>query len=270
MPGTGRQLRTGGVFVGATLVLALLAGGCSLGGFGGSNAPAPGSTPTPTPTPAPEPTASSWSISNFFAGSSGTSRQTVSGAAPSANCPPVEIREGASTLTIGPPGDTTAMNLRYQGTFAREARECTVVDGNMVMKIGVQGRVIVGPGGGVGQVDVPLRFAVVQETPGGTRPIATKFMRIPVAITNTEQGGVFTHIEESMTFPLPAPVTALADYVVYVGFDPVTAAAQDKEAAQPKPKPKGKPKPKSTTNSSNTNSSNTNSKATPPSAFSAD
>lgn len=250
MPGTGRQLRTGGVFVGATLVAALLpallAGGCSLGGFGGSNAPAPGSTP------APEPTGSSWSISNFFAGSSGTSRQTVSGAAPSVNCPPVEVREGASTLAIGPPGDTTAMNLRYQGTFTREARECTVVEGNMTMKIGVQGRVVVGPGGGVGQVDVPLRLAVVQETPGGTRPIATKFFRIPVAITNTDQGGVFTHIEESMTFPLPTPVTALGDYVVYVGFDPVTAAAQDKEA-QPKPKPKGKPKQKSDTNSSNTN-----------------
>ncbi len=264
MPGTGRQLRTR-VFVGATLVvalfLALLAGGCSLGGFGGSNAPAPGSTPTPTP--APEPTESSWSISNFFAGSSGTSRQTVSGAEPSVNCPPVEIREGASTLAIGPPGDTTAMNLRYQGTFTREARECTVVEGNMMMKIGVQGRVVVGPAGGVGQVDVPLRLAVVHETPGGTRPIATKFFRIPVAITNTDQGGVFTHIEESMTFPLPTPVTALGDYVVYVGFDPVTAAAQDKEA-QPKPKPKGKPKHKS-----DTNSSNTNGKA-PPSAFSSD
>jgi hypothetical protein len=260
MPGTGRQLRTGGVFAGvtsvATLVLALLAGGCSLGG---TNAPAPGSSPTP----APESTASSWSISNFFAGSSGTSRQTVTGAAPSVNCPPVEIRHGASTLAIGPPGDTTTMNLRYQGTFTRQARECTVVDGNMVMKIGVQGRVIVGPGGGVGQVDVPLRLAVVQETPGGTRPVATKFIRIPVAIANTEQGGVFTRIEEGMTFPLPTPITALDDYIVYVGFDAVTAAAQDKEAAQPKPKPKAKPKP-------NTSSSNTNSKAGPPSAFSAD
>ena len=173
----------------------------------------------------------------------------MTGAAPNVNCPPVEIREGASTLAIGPPGDTTTMNLRYQGTFTRQARECTVVDGNMVMKIGVQGRVIVGPAGGVGQVDVPLRVAVVQETPGGTQPIATKFIRIPVAITSTDQGGVFTRIEEGMTFPLPTLITALGDYVVYIGFDPVTAAAQDKEAAQPKPKPKAKPKHKSDTNS---------------------
>jgi hypothetical protein len=248
MPGTGRRLRAG-VLIGAALILALLAGSCSLGG---SNPPPPGSTP------APEPTDSSWSISNFFAGSSGTSRQTVTGAAPSANCPPVEVRQGASTLAIGPPGDTTTMNLRYQGTFTREARECTVVEGNMVMKIGVQGRVVVGPAGGPGQVDVPLRIALVQETPGGTRPIATKFIRIPVAITNVEQGGVFTHIEQGMAFPLPTPVTALDDFTVYVGFDPVTAAAQDKEAARPKPKPKGKPK------------ANTSSKAEPRPAFSSD
>jgi len=258
MPGTGRQLSANRASVGAALVLALLAGGCSLGGFGGSNAPAPGSTATSTPAPAPEPTASSWSISNFFAGSSGTSRQTVTGAAPSVNCPPVEVRQGASTLAIGPPGDTTTMNLRYQGTFTREARECAVVDGSMVMKIGVQGRVIVGPAGGVGQVDIPLRFAVVQETPGGTRPIATKFIRIPVAISSVEQGGVFTRLEEGMTFPLPTPITALDDFTVYVGFDPVTAAAQDNEAAQPKPKAKPKPKPNNAT------------KAAPPSAFSSD
>jgi hypothetical protein len=111
---------------------------------------------------------------------------------------------------------------------------------------------------------------VVQETPGGTRPIATKFMRIPVAIVNTEQGGVFIRVEEGLTFPLPTPITTLDDYIVYVGFDPVTAAAQDKEAAQPKPKPKGKPKPKSGTNSSNTSGANTNGKATPRSAFSSD
>jgi hypothetical protein len=175
------------------------------------------------------------------------------------NCPPVEIREGASTLAVGPPGDTTTMNLRYQGTFTREARECTVVDGNMVMKIGVQGRVIVGPGGGPGQVDIPLRFAVVQETPGGTRPVATRFVRIPVAITSVEQGGVFTRIEEGLTFPLPTPITALGDFTVYIGFDPVTAAAQDKEAAQPKPKPKAKSK-----------ATSTNRKASPPPAFSSD
>jgi hypothetical protein len=105
----------------------------------------------------------------------------------------------------------------------------------------VQGRVIVGPAGGPGQVDVPLRMAVVQETPGGMRTIITKFIRIPVTVGGTDNG-FFTHIEEALVFPLPTPTTLLDDYTAYVGFDPVTAEAQDKEAAKPKPKPKGKPK----------------------------
>ena len=61
------------------------------------------------------------------------------------------------------------MSLKYQGTFVRAARECAVVGGQMVMKVGVEGRIIVGPAGGPGQVDVPLRIAVVDEKPAGSK-----------------------------------------------------------------------------------------------------
>ncbi len=187
-------------------------------------------------------------IPSFFAGSSASSRQTVAGAQPDVNCPRVEVRIGASTLTIGPTGDKAAMSLKYQGTFSRAARECAVVDGNMVMKIGVQGRVIVGPAGGPGQVDVPLRFAVVQETPGGSTPIATKFIRLPVMIGPNDGNVPFTHIEDAISFPLPAPTTLLDDYVAYDGFDPLSAEAQDQQKEKPKPKPKRKPKPAASAN----------------------
>lgn len=240
MPGNLHRMRWRGRASGAALLsLVLLAlggflGGCSGGGVGGApSAPAAdtrGSSP--------------WGISNFFAGSSAKAPQTVAGAQPDVNCPTVDIRQGASTLTIAPPGDHSAMSLTYQGSFVRAARECAVLNGNMVMKIGVQGRIVVGPAGGPGQVDVPLRIAVVQETPGGTRPIVTKFIRIPVTVAGKDDNPLFTHIEEAMSFPLPTPVAVLDDYTVYVGFDPLTAEQQDKEKATPKPKPKAKSKPK--------------------------
>jgi len=154
----------------------------------------------------------------------------------------------SSTLTIGPTGDKAALSLKYQGTFARVARECAVVDGNMVMKIGVQGRIIVGPAGGPGQVDVPLRLAVVQEAPGGTKPIVTKFIRIPVTIGPNEGYTTFTHIEEAMSFPLPTPTALLDDYIAYVGFDPLSAEAEDQQKQKPKPKPKAKPEPAASAN----------------------
>lgn len=226
MPGTHQRMSLcSRAFVAPALMLGLLASGCA----------SIGSTAA---TPAEASTGSVGNLSGHFSSSSSAKGlQTAAGAEPDVNCPPVEIRRGASTLTIGPPG---AMTLKYQGTFARAARECAVVDGNMVMKIGVEGRLIVGPAGGPGQVDVPLRFAVVMETPSASRAIATKFVIVPVQVGAGVGNLPFTHVEEAMTFPVPTPAANLDNYVVYIGFDPVTPEAQAKQ--QSKPKSKHKPK----------------------------
>jgi hypothetical protein len=215
------------------LVLALLPG-CSGGfGFGGSSAPAGAAAPAPSPSLTDK-------VSSFFSGSSAKSPQLVVGAQTNIDCPTIDIRQGASTLTIGANGadnNAGAMSLKYQGTFVRAARECAVVDNQLVMKVGVQGRIIVGPAGGPGQVDVPLRLAVVRETTSGPRPILTKLVRIPVTVQSPTDNPTFTHIEEGLSFPMP-PAADLDAYVVYIGFDPLAAEAQDK----PKPKPRAKPK----------------------------
>lgn len=231
MPGTNHRARwSHRGFFAASLMLALFAGGCSSGGFFG--APAANS---------PSAAASGDRTANFFSSSSANGPQAVANAQADVSCPRAEVRQGASTLTIGPPGDKSAMAVKYQGSFTRIARDCAVVGGNMVMKVGVEGRVIVGPAGGPGQVDVPLRMAVVQETPGGMRPITTKFIRIPVTLGTADQNVVFTHVEEGLSFPLPMPTSVLNDYIVYVGFDPLSAQAQDKQAPKPRPKPHPKP-----------------------------
>ena len=100
---------------------------------------------------------------------------------------------------------------------------------------------IVGPAGGPGQVDVPLRIAVVEETPTGTKAIVTKLIRIPVTIGNNDQNALFTHIEDGLSFPMP-PSADLDNYTVYIGFDPQAAEAQDKHNEKPRPR---KLKPKS-------------------------
>ncbi len=226
--------------IAALLALAFLAGGCSAGGvFGGPSATASDSS-SASPSLRDK-------MSNFFSSSSANSPQAVAGAQRDANCPSADIRRGASTLTVGPTGDNAAMSLKYQGSFVRAARECAVVGGNMVMKIGIQGRIVVGPAGGPGQVDVPLRIAVVEETAAGMRPIVTKLIRVPVTIGPGEGNALFTHIEEGLSFPLPTPTAALDDYTVYVGFDPLAAEAQDQQKQKPAAKPKPKPKPTAST-----------------------
>jgi hypothetical protein len=233
MRGTGqRTSQCGRARAAVALLLALFAAGCSSAG-----------APGPTPADAPRGTGS---LGEIFTGSTAKGTQTVAGAQPDVNCPAVEVRRGASTLTIAPPGEQSAMSLKYQGSFVREARECAVVEGNMVMKVGIEGRVVVGPAGGPGEVNVPLRFAVVQETPTGMRAIVTKFVIVPVTV-GASGNTLFTHVEEAITFPVPTPAAQLDDYVVYVGFDPVSAEARTK-APPPKVRPKPKAKPPAAVN----------------------
>jgi hypothetical protein len=241
----------GRLSIATLLFLALLAPGCSGGSLLGTTPATPVASTAPAPAPAPSsPQSIKEKISSFFSGSTATSQQSVTGAALNIDCPLINIRQGASTLTIGPTGNNGdvestnngAMAVKYQGTFVRAARECALIGGNVVMKIGVEGRIIVGPAGGPGKVDVPLRIAVVEETPSGTKPIVTKFIRIPVTVASATDNPTFTDIEEGVTFPMPRD---LDDYIVYIGFDPLAAEAQDR----PKPavKPKRKPKPTATT-----------------------
>src|SRR5579864_968061 len=228
--------------IAALVFLALLASGCSGTSLLGTTPSAPATSASP----ASSSPSFKDKISSFFSGSTATSQQSVAGAAPDIDCPLINIRPGASTLTIGAnsssASDSTnnngAMAVKYQGTFVRAARECALVGGNVVMKVGVEGRIIVGPAGGPGQVDVPLRIAVVEETAAHTKPITTKLIRIPVTVASSTDNPTFTHIEEDFSFPMPAN---LDNYLVYIGFDPIAAAAQDHPKPAAKPKPKAKP-----------------------------
>jgi hypothetical protein len=245
--------------LGALLALALLAG-CS-GGSGGapvttaSTGGAPvtaASTGGVPPAPAAPSTPSlKDKIASFFSGATQKDPQPVANAQSDVECPFLDIRQGASTLTFPPPspdGSNEAMSLKYQGIFVRAARDCAVVSGQMVMRVGVQGRIIVGPAGGAGHIEVPVRIAVVSAPLTAPKTVVTKLIRIPVTIGTTDDNVDFTHIEEGLSFPVPS--SGGDPYIVYIGFDPLGAAAQDqakKPAPAKKPKPSVKPNPNAPT-----------------------
>lgn len=151
------------------------------------------------------------------------------------NCPPIDIRQGASTLQTTAPGADQAMAVRYQATFVRTARQCAAKDGVLNVKIGVQGRLILGPAGAPGDTTVPLRYALVQE---GVEPktIWSKLYNVPVTVPPDLSNVPFTQVVEDMSVPLP-PGRELDRYVIYVGFDPQGAA---QEKAQQKKPPRGR------------------------------
>jgi len=159
-------------------------------------------------------------------------------------CPEVQVRAGAATLTIGSKpgeGEPAALDVRYQGSIIRAARECHVNAGIMTMKVGIEGRVITGPAGGPGTVDVPMRIAVVHE---GINPktVVSRFIREQVVVNNASDRVTFTHVDPEIAFPLPKPLADIDSYVVYIGFDPLSEPPPKKKPAV-KRKPVVKKKP---------------------------
>jgi hypothetical protein len=173
-------------------------------------------------------------FSSLFSGSEGASVPAAAGSGSPFNggdCPSVDIRNGAGTLAInGKPPESAATDVRYQLTISQVARQCTVVGGNLVMKVGVQGRVIVGLVGGPGPVDIPLRYAVVWEG-AELKTIVTKFKRVAAEVPPGQSNAVFSDVEENLSFPIPSRAD-LPAYMVYVGFDEIGDAPQKKPAVK--------------------------------------
>jgi len=184
---------------------------------------------------------------------SGNSANTVA----EVDCPGVTVRQGASTLAITEPGaEAGPMTTRYQVSIAQTARECAPLGSAMTMKVGVQGRILLGPAGGPGQLDVPLRSrrldtvqalaelvedfhavheAVVQEGPN-PKTILSKFYKLAVAIPPGQTSVPFVHVEQDLTFPTPRAAD-FDSYVVYVGFDPQSLNTKPERPAK-KPRKK--------------------------------
>jgi hypothetical protein len=192
----------------------------------------------PPQSPPPASTSFTSRVKSWFTGDTSQAMPTAPSqtqASADFDCPTVDYRQGAATLTVNDSkADNAALSLKYLASFVKTARECDVRGDMVTIRVGVQGRVVVGPAGGPGTVTVPLRYALVRE---GIEPktIWTKLFAIPVTVSTSQLNIPFTHIEEEMTVPIPSRGD-LAAYVIYIGFDP--------EGLKPpeKPKPVARPK----------------------------
>ena len=143
-------------------------------------------------------------------------------------CPDVKVRAGASTYAVAEPGkQAVGSDVRYQATITRTARDCNLNAGQVTARVGIQGRVIVGPAGAPATVEIPLRVAVVQ---GGVneKTITTTVVRTTVSM-NEGLSVPFSVVAEDIVYP--AVSADINDsYIFYIGFDP--------QALKPDPKPK--------------------------------
>lgn len=167
---------------------------------------------------------SSLSLGDRFGQIFGSKSQAVGEAPPppEANeptCPSVEIRSGASTLPVGLPGKEASGNdLRYQISVLRTARDCTLTGSEVHARVGIQGRIIVGPAGAPPSVIVPMRVALVQEGVQ-QKVIFSKAYQTAVDMSHGDGTVDFSFVAEDIVYPVPVG-SAGDNYIFYVGFDP--------------------------------------------------
>ncbi len=131
------------------------------------------------------------------------------------SCPAIEILDGTVALRSGDTG--TARGVGYQASIRDTARECALVAGNRIsIKVGVQGRLVLGESGKPGNYSVPVRVAV-RRTGGET--VYSRLTTASVAVPSTDTQGTFTIIDDGISLPLSA-VDPGEEFTVIVGLDP--------------------------------------------------
>jgi hypothetical protein len=195
----------------ALAAAAALLAGCSGGGAGFNN---PFSTAAP---PEAELPTIGERFDQLFSNRPKLGETAPDGTEP--DCPLVKIRAGASTYAVAPPGkQPIASELNYQATITRTARDCRRSGGGQILaRVGIQGRVIAGPAGAPPTIEIPLRVAIVQAGVN-ERVISTKVYRTTVSMTD---GGssLFSIVGEDLVYNMPQNLTS-ESFIFYVGFDP--------------------------------------------------
>ena len=183
--------------VAAVATLGLMLSACSMGNmFGG------GGTPS----------ADAQQLQNATATPAEIAAESPALPAIATECPPIKVKPGGEALyyygkgRMGNPSD-----LQYQAVIDKQSRNCVVSNGLITVKMGVIGRLMLGPSGNQQSVDLPLRFAVER----GDAPLFSQLYQLPVAITPPAQASDFVKVVDNVQIPYVAG----DDITIWVGFD---------------------------------------------------
>ncbi len=136
-------------------------------------------------------------------------------------CPKFKIWPTGNQLTIyqkGKIGDNTA--IRHRGEISKVARECSLGAGNITVKFGVSGRVLLGPKGTAGKKVLPMLVYVTGQT---GKKIMTSRVNVSMNIAAGKPFGYFSSINR-ITFKVPKN-TSPNKLKIYVAFDSAAPGA---------------------------------------------
>ena len=112
-------------------------------------------------------------------------------------CPQVIIADGGAAIRAQSGPDSGG--LRSQVSINTVARECTPVgkDGGFTLKVGAEGRVLIGPAGSPGSYGATLITQVMRNN----QVIARRSARVGGTIPSGQTGIDFSHVESNISVP---------------------------------------------------------------------
>lgn len=152
------------------------------------------------------------SIGNLIAFNSTTAPEPVdmTKRADKVDCPVIDVLEGGGVMQVG-----SGAGLRHQFSIGDTSRECTVVNGQIQIRVGVAGRVVSGPAGGPGSFTVPIRVGVRRED--NQKIITSKVFNVPATIPAGQGSSTFAFVSDPVSVPFTRE-EANEDYMVVVGI----------------------------------------------------
>ncbi len=129
-----------------------------------------------------------------------------------AYCPNIILRDSTTffnSYTKGGQDDPT--KLMHQLAITDVTRSCTRTDGQMSIKVGVAGKVVVGPAGDAGTVNILIRIAVIRND----EVLYSQLHKNSVQVIDPSTATQFVFTYQNLVIPVPTS----RDIQIYVGFD---------------------------------------------------
>lgn len=135
-------------------------------------------------------------------------------------CPAIDILENGAGYR-GSGSGAQASQVTYQASITTTARECIFQGNQLRLRVGVEGRVLLGPGGKAGTFSVPVRIVVKRRAD----VVAQRFSRVSVSIPAGETQNDFAYVEENLVVPMSENDPG-DEFDIYIGLDPTGQQAQ--------------------------------------------
>jgi hypothetical protein len=192
-------VNSGAIFRGALLAATgLMLSACSMGGMFGGGAPS----------------ATTQQLANAAASPAEIAAEGAAALpAIATECPPIKVRPGSEAIYYYGNGKVgSAKDLQYEAVIDKQSRNCVVSNGLITVKMGVVGRLMLGPAGNQNSVTLPVRFAVER---GDSTALYSELYQLPVTITPPAQANDFVKVVDSVQIPYVSG----DDITIWVGFD---------------------------------------------------